>query len=80
MANHIQRLRLFQQMHVVQRGAKEEDIILARIILERQRRRQSRAQMYRMRAWLARRLDYGHYYRLMTELQNEDVADEWVQG
>ena len=63
-----------QQIHEVQRGAQEEDKILARIILERQRRHQSRARMYWIRPWLARRHDYGHDNRIMTELQNEDVA------
>ena len=74
MANHIQRLRLLQQIHEVRRGAQEEDVILARIILDRRRRHQPRAQRYWIRPWLARLLDYGHYNRLMTELQNEDVA------
>ena len=55
-------------------GPQEEDIILARIILERWRRLQPRAQRYWIRPCLARRLNYGHYNRLMTKLPNEDVA------
>ena len=53
---------------------REKPIILARIILEKQRRCQPRTQRYWIRPCLARQLDYGPYNRIMTELQNEDVA------
>ena len=56
------------------REVQEGDILLARIIIERQRRHQPSAQKYWIKPWLARLLDYGHYKRFMSELQNEDVA------
>ena len=45
-ANHIQRLRLFQYFYDVQREPHENDIILSRIISGRQGRHQPRAQRY----------------------------------
>ena len=59
---------------MVERGAQEEDILLARIIIVRQRMHQPRPRRSWIRPWLARWLDYGHFYRVVAELQNEDEA------
>ena len=64
-AMDLQRLRLLQQ---------QNQIVIAQILVDRQRRRQPRPRRYWVKPWLSRRLDYGHYDRLMRELEAEDVV------
>ena len=48
--------------------------MVAQILVDRQRRHQPRPRRYWGKPWLSRRLDYGHYDRLMRELEAEDVV------
>ena len=48
--------------------------MVAQILFDRQRRCRPRPRRYWVRPWLSRRLDYGHYDRLMKQLEAEDVV------
>ena len=52
----------------------QNQIMVAQILVDRQRRRRSRPRRYWVKPWLSRRLDYGHYDHLMRELEAEDVV------
>ena len=68
----LQRWRLIKQLQELHQQGQQRDVEDAREII--QGRNQRRARRYWVKPWLTRRLDYGHYDRLMRELQNEDVA------
>ena len=61
-------------MHEAHRLNQQNQIMVAHILVDRQRRRRPRPRRYWVRPWLSRRLDYGHYDTLMRELEAEDVV------
>ena len=73
-AMDLQRLRLLQQLYEAHRLNVQNQIVIAQILVDRQRRRRPRPRRYWVKPWLSRRLDYGHYDRLMRELEAEDVV------
>ena len=73
-AMDLQRLRLLQQLYEAHRLNVQNQIVIAQILFDRQRRRRPRPRRYWVKPWLSRRLDYGHYDRLMRELEAEDVV------
>ena len=73
-AMDLQRLRLLQQLYVAHRLNLQNQIVIAHILVDRQRRRRPRPRRYWVKPWLSRRLDYGHYDHLMRELEAEDVV------
>ena len=83
-AMDLQRLRLLQQMYKAHHLNQHKQIMMAQILVDRQRRRQPRPRRYWVKPWLSRRLDYGHYEHLMRELEPEDVMhsgilSQWTQ-
>ena len=70
----LQRLRLLQQLYEAHRLNLQNQIVIAQILVDRQRRHRPRPRWYWMKPWLSRRLDYGHYDCLMRELEAEDVV------
>ena len=66
--------RLLQQLYEAHRLNQQTQIVIAQILVDRQRRRRPRPRRYWVKPWLSRRLDYGHYDRLMRELEAEDVG------
>ena len=48
--------------------------MVTQILVDRQRRHRPRPRRYWVMPWLSRRLDNGHYDRLMRELEAEDVV------
>ena len=52
----------------------QNQIKVVQILVDRQRMRRPRPRRYWVKPWLSRRLDYGHYDRLMRELEAEDVV------
>ena len=73
-AMDLQRLRLLQQLYEAHHLNVQNQIVIAQILVDRQRRRRPRPRRYWVKPWLSRRLDYGHYDRLMRELEAEDVV------
>ena len=63
-----------QQLYEAHRLNQQNQIVIAQILVDRQRRRRPRPKTYWVKPWLSRRLDYGHYDRLMRELEAEDVG------
>ena len=70
----LQRLRLLQQMYEAHCLNQQNQIMVAQILVDRQRRHRPRPRGYWVKPWLSRRLNYGHYDHLMRELEVEDVV------
>ena len=73
-AMDLQRLRLLQQLYEAYHLNQQNQIVIAQILVDRQRRRRPRPRRYWVKPWLSRRLDYGQYDPLMRELEAEDVV------
>ena len=72
-AMDLQRLRLLQQLYEAHRLNLQNQIVIAQILVGRQRCR-PRHRRYWVKPWFSRRLDYGHYDHLMRELEAEDMV------
>ena len=70
----LQRLKLLQQMYEAHRLNQQNQIMAAQILVDRQRRCRPRPRRYWVKPWVFGRLDYGHYDRLMRQLEAEDVV------
>ena len=73
-AMDLQRLRLSQQLYEAHRLNQQNQIVIAQILVDRQRRHRPRPRRYWVKPWLSRRLDYGCYDCLMRKLEAEDVG------
>ena len=78
-AMDLQRLRLLQQLYEAHRLNQQNQIVIAQILVDRQRRHRPRPRRYWVKPWLSRRLDYGHYDRLLRELEAEVSFKNFVR-
>ena len=64
----LQKLQVFLQL---EENEAEIDLGIAQLLQHRRRRRRA-GRRFRVRPWILRRTDFGHYDRLMQELEAED--------
>ena len=64
----LQKLQVLLQL---EENEAEIDLGIAQLLQHRRRRRRARRR-FRVRPWILRRTDFGHYDRLMQELEAED--------
>ena len=76
MAVDRQNLLIVQQLAHMQAQQAQADQVLINILRRRRRRRRRRERRCWVRPWLdvERRVQFGHYHRLMPELRHEDPA------
>jgi hypothetical protein len=70
---NVQRLQLLQLHGELENNVAENDEVIAQLLYnERPQRRQRRRRTFWVRPWISRRPQYGHFHRLMIELETED--------
>ena len=65
----LQKLQVFLQL---EENEAEIDLGIAQLLQHRRRRRRRARRRFRVRPWILRRTDFGHYDRLKQELEAED--------
>ena len=68
-AENLRNLELFAQ---IEERAAEDDLAIIQLAQNRRKRKRRAYRRFWVRPWIQRRQNFGHYHRLMHELETED--------
>ena len=69
---NVQRLQLLQLHGELENNVAENDEVIAQLLYNERPQRRQRRRTFWVRPWISRQPQYGHFHRLMIELETKD--------